>query len=102
MTGLGKWPENAQAGNRPRLKTRRKQSNGKSLLSTADFTSYPGESAAVHSVQMDYLSFGDDTRISDNNPAVEKTVETFSVVGSDVPALVQEKEARSIGGILFR
>ncbi len=36
---------------------------------------------------------------SDEDPAVIRTVETFSVAGSDAPALEQEKEARSVGGI---
>jgi hypothetical protein len=39
--------------------------------------------------------------MSDDDPAVVRTVETLSVVGSDVSASAQEKEARSIGGILL-
>ncbi|MHA1137526.1 MAG: hypothetical protein ACTSSE_13660 [Candidatus Thorarchaeota archaeon] len=35
----------------------------------------------------------------DNDSAVVRTVETLAVVGSDVPTPVQEKEARSSGGI---
>ncbi len=57
-----------------------------------------GESAAVHFVQMDLLSFGDEVESSDNDPAVVRTVETLSVAGSDTPALVQEEEARTVGG----
>jgi hypothetical protein len=51
---------------------------------------------------MDFLSFGDETKRSDNDPAVAKTVEIFSVAGNDAPAIVQEEEARSIGGIQFQ
>jgi hypothetical protein len=38
----------------------------------------------------------------DNDPAVVRTVETLSVVGSDDPITGQEKEARSSGGIPSR
>ncbi len=61
-----------------------------------------GESAAVHFVQSDFASFSDETGESDNDPAVVRTVETLSVAGSDDPASVQEKEARSSGGIPSR
>jgi hypothetical protein len=37
--------------------------------------------------------------MSDNDPAVVRTVETLSVAGSDVLVSKQEKEARSSGGI---
>ena len=74
-------------------------SNGKSLLSVKDQSSGSGESAAVHFVQLDLASFSDETSESDNDLAVVKTVETLSVAGSDVPAQIQEKEARSSGGI---
>ena len=57
------------------------------------------ESAAVHFVQSDLASFSDGSSRSDNDPAVEKTVETLSVVGSDAPTFTQEKEARFSGGI---
>jgi len=40
--------------------------------------------------------------MSDNDPAVASTVENLSVAGSDEPAAVQEKEARSSGGIPSR
>ena len=63
-------------------------------------TSGSGESAAVHFVQPDLVSSSNVTSESDNDPAVAKTVETLTVVGSDVPTSVQEKEARSSGGIL--
>ena len=86
-----------------RLKARKKKSSrGKSLLSKKKPTSGSGESAAVHFVQSDLAYFGDETGESDNDPAVVRTVETLSVVGSDVPASVQEKEARSSGGIPSR
>jgi hypothetical protein len=40
--------------------------------------------------------------MSDDDPAVVSTVETLSVVGSDEPTSIQEKEARSSGGIPSR
>ena len=89
---------------RARLKARKKKpsSKGKSLLSEKEPTSGSGESAAVHFVQSDLISFSDGTGESDNDPAVVRTVETRSVVGSDVLISKQEKEARSSGGIPSR
>ncbi len=86
------------------LKARKKKfsSKGKSLLSKKESTSGSGESAAVHFVQPDLTCFSDEAGESDKDPAVARTVETLSVVGLDVPASVQEKEARSSGGILSR
>jgi hypothetical protein len=98
MTGLGKWSENAQAEKKPRLKARRIKSRRKSLLPSKERTSGPRESAAVHFVQTDLLGFGDDSKMSDNSPAVVKTVEKLSAARSDGLVLVQEKEARSLGG----
>jgi len=103
VRGLGKWEDSVKAGKHSRLNARKKKpSQGKSLLSSKDQTSGLGESAAVHFVQTDLFGFGDDSKMSDNDPAVEKTVKTLSVVGSDVPTLKQEKEARSSGGISSR
>ena len=45
-----------------------------------------GESAAVHFVQTDLSDFGDKIEMSDNDPAVVRTVENLSVAGSDTPA----------------
>lgn len=73
---------------------------GRFLLSRKELSSSSRESAAVHSVQMDLLGFGDESKRCDNDPAVAKTVETLTVVGSDDPTAVQEKEARFSGGIL--
>jgi hypothetical protein len=89
---------------RTRLKARKKNasSKGKSLLSKKELTSGSGESAAVHFTQSSPLSFGDKVMMSDNNPAVVRTVETLAVAGSDVLALRQEKEAKSSGGIPSR
>jgi len=89
---------------RARLKARKKRFSfkGKFLLSKKEQSSGSGESAAVHFVQSDLVSFGDKAKMSDNDPAVAKTVETLTVVGSDVPTSVQEKEARSSGGIPSR
>ena len=98
--GLGRWtfPERAPA---PKA-GRKSSSKRKSLLSIREPTSGSGESAAVHFVQSDLACFSDETCESDNDPAVERTVETLSVAGSDAPELQQEKEARSSGGILSR
>ena len=95
--GLGRWaiPERD-----PTPKTGRKSSSKrKPSLSSKGQTSGLGESAAVHFVQSDLVSFSDDTGESDNDPAVVRTVETLSVVESDVSTKTQEKEARSSGGI---
>ncbi len=104
MNGLGLWTRAVVRGTtnrRARLKARKKKSSskGKSLLSKKELTSGSGESAAVHFVQSDLASFSDEAGKSDNDPAVVRTVETLSVAGSDVPASVQEKEARTSGGI---
>ena len=82
-----------------RLKARWKFSRRKLLLSGKESSSGFGESAVFRSVLRDRLGFGDDFKMSDNDPAVERTVETLSVVGSDVPTSTQEKEARSSGGV---
>ena len=102
--GLGKWEYSIQTGKRSRLKARKKNSSskGKSLLSKKEPSSGSGESAAVHLTQSSLLSFGDKVMMGDNDPAVVSTVERLSVVGSDVPVLKQEKEARSSGGIPSR
>ena len=83
-------------------KSSKKSSKGKSSLSEKELSSGPGESAAVHFAQSSLLSFGDKSEKGDNDPAVVRTVETLVVAGSDVPALKQEKEARSSGGIPSR
>ena len=103
MNGLGKWASSVVRGTtkrNARLKARKKKpsSKGKSLLSKKGTPSGPGESAAVHFAQSSLLSFGDGAKVSDNDPAVVRTVETLSVAGSDVPAVAQEVEARTVGG----
>ena len=101
MQGLCKWA--SAIARSTRLKARKeKPSQGKSLLSKKELSSGSGESAAVHFVQLDLVSFSDVTSESDNDPAVVRTMETLSVVGSDAPASVQEKETRSSGGIPSR
>jgi hypothetical protein len=103
MIGLGKWASAVEAVQSARLKARKKiLSQGKSLLSTKEPASGSGESAAVHFVQSDLVSFSDGAIKSDNDPAVERTVETLTVAGSDDLGLQQEKEARSSGGIPSR
>ena len=86
---------------RARLKARKKKSSskGKSLLSKKEPSSGSGESAAVHFVQSDLVSFSDEAGESDYDLAVVRTVETLSVSESDESAFKQEKEARSSGGI---
>jgi len=84
------------------MKSLKESSKGKFLLSIREPTSGSGESAAVHFVKSDLVSISNAIDGSDDDPAVESTVETLSVVGSDVPASVQEKEARSSRGIPSR
>ncbi|MHA2022994.1 MAG: zinc ribbon domain-containing protein, partial [Candidatus Thorarchaeota archaeon] len=104
VRGLGLWTRTLERVRRARPKARKKKpsSKGKSLLSKKGTPSSPGESAAVRFAQSSLLSFGDETKVCDNDPAVVKTVENLSVAGSDTPASAQEKETRSVGGILFR
>jgi len=102
--GLGLWTRTLDKVRRAPLKALKKKpsSRGKSLLSKREPTLGSGESAAVHFVQSDLVSFGDKTNESDNDPAVVRTVEMLTVVGSDVPTSVQEKEAKTSGGIPSR
>ena len=107
MNGLGKWASSVVRGTTrrsTRLKVRGKKpsSRRKSLLSKKGTSSGSGESAAVHFVQTDLSDFGDKIEMSDNDPAVVRTVETLSVVGSDAPTQTQEEEARTVGGIPSR
>ncbi len=107
VRGLGLWTRSVVRGTanrRAQLKARKKNpsSKGKSLLSKKEPASGSGESAAVHFVQSDLLIFGDKSKMSDNDPAVERTVEMLSVTGSDAPVSKQEKEARTSGGIPSR
>jgi hypothetical protein len=83
-----------------RLKAQWEFLRGKFLLPRKESSSGSWESVAVHFVKSDLLSFGDGTVGSDDDPAVVNTVEKLSVAGSDTPTQTQEKEARSLGGIL--
>ncbi len=103
VRGLGKWASSVvrrTTRRSARLKARKKKpsSKGKSLLSKKRTPSSPGESAAVHFAQSSLSDFGDKIELSDNDPAVGRTVETLSVVGSDTPTRTQEEEARTVGG----
>ncbi len=103
MKGLGKWASSVvreTAKRSSQLNTRGKKSSSrrKSLLSKKGTPSGSGESAAVHFVQTDLLSFGDEVEKRDNDSAVVRTVENLSVAGSDIPALAQEEKARTVGG----
>ena len=103
MKGLGMWTRALDRARRARPKAQKKKSSqGKSLLSKKESTSGSGESAAVRFVLSDLASFSDGTGVSDDDPAVVRTVETLSVVGSDTPTSTQEKETRSSGGIPSR
>ncbi|OLS29601.1 MAG: hypothetical protein ThorAB25_15700 [Candidatus Thorarchaeota archaeon AB_25] len=103
VRGLGLWTRALDKTRRVPLKARRKKpSQGKSLLSEKEQTSGSGESAVVHHTQMSLLSFSDESGNGDDDPAVVSTVKTLAVVGSDDPTSVQEKEARSSGGIPSR
>jgi len=98
VRGLGKWASAVARSTRLKSQKKKPSSKGKSLLSTKEHVSSSGESAAVHFAQSSLLSFGDGAKGSDNDPAVVRTVETLSVVGSDTPIITQEKEARTTGG----
>ena len=106
MIGLGLWTRTLDRVRSARLKackkSSKKSSKGKSLLSKKEPSSGSGESAAVHHAQSNLLSVSDGAVKGDNDPAVGRTVENLSVAGSDGPALRQEKEARSVGGIPSR
>jgi transposase len=96
--GLGRWARPERA---PAPKAGRKISfKQKSSLPSKDGTSHLGESAAVHSVQMDLLSFGDKTGLCDDDHAVASTVENLSGTIKDANGTYQEKEVRSDGGIV--
>ena len=103
VRGLGKWTDALLKAKRSRPKTQGKvSSRGRSLLPSKGRASDPRESAAVHFVQSDLVSFSDESDVSDNDHAVARTVETLSVAGSDASAVQQEKEVRSIGGSASR
>jgi hypothetical protein len=99
--GLGRWvlPERAPAPNAGRKKSSSKQ---KSSLSSKGQVSDLGESAAVHHVQSDLLSFGDEAESGDEDHAVEKGAKKLSVTGNDTTRARQEKEARTVGGMPSR
>ena len=103
VNGLGKWASSvtlrvAKWSSQLNARGKKSSSRRKSLLSKKGVVSDPGESAAVHFVQTDLSDFGDKIEMSDNDPAVVRTVENLSVAGSDTPALVQKKETRTVGG----
>ncbi|MHA2395580.1 MAG: hypothetical protein ACXAC0_02685 [Candidatus Thorarchaeota archaeon] len=103
MKGLGMWTRVLDRARHARPKARKKKpSLGKSLPSKKEQSSGSGESAAVHFVKSDLASFGDESSESDNDPAVVRNVEKLTVAGCDAPVSVQEKEARSSGGIPSR
>jgi transposase len=103
VRGLGLWTRTLDKARRTRPKAQKKKSSeGKSLLSKKEHSSCSGESAVVHHAQSSLLDFSDGVGKGDDDPAVERTVETLSVAGSDVPEQQQKKEVRSVGGISSR
>jgi transposase len=100
VRGLGKWASAMARSTRP--KSRRKPSKGTSLLSKKSAVSHSRESAAVHSAQTSLLDFGDKIGGCDNDPAVERTVETLSAMGIDTPTSRQENETGSMDGVTTR
>ncbi|MFO7835699.1 MAG: transposase [Candidatus Thorarchaeota archaeon] len=85
-TGLGRWatpPQEKRLAPKAVRKTR--SSKQKSSLSKQGAPSGPGESAAVHHVQTDLLSYGDKAGVGDHDHAVVRTVEDLAVAGSDDP-----------------
>ncbi len=92
VRGLGKWASSvtrrvAKRSSQLNARGKKSSSRRKSLLSKKGIPSDTGESAAVHFVQKDILSFGDEAESSDNDPAVVKTVEALSVAGNDTLAV---------------
>jgi len=103
MKELSLWTRTLERARRARLKAREKKpSQRKFLLSREESSSGSGESATVHHAQTSFPSFSDDVGTGDDDPVVVRTVENLSVAGSDALALEQEKDARSVGGILSR
>jgi IS605 OrfB family transposase len=98
--GLGRWlvPERAPTPNAGRKKPFKQ----KASLSSKGQVSDLGESAAVHHVQTDLLSFGDEVEVGDEDLAVVKDAEKLSVAGSDTTRFREEKESRTVGGIPSR
>ena len=103
MKELGLWTIALKKVRRTRpkahMKSLKTSSKRKFLLSMKELASGSGESAAVHFVESDRVSISDDTDVSDDDPAVGRTVEILSVIGCDAPILEQEKETRTVGGI---
>jgi transposase len=98
VRGLGKWADAISRAKSSRPKAQGTKTQGKSLLSKKGPPSIPGESAAVHLTQLSLISFSDGAGVSDDDPAVENTVEPLSAARSDALELVQENETRSKGG----
>jgi IS605 OrfB family transposase len=99
VRGLGKWARAIARSARLKARGKTRSSRGKSLLSSKGRISNLGESAVVHRTQTSLLDFNDEISMDDNDPAVEKAVETLSVVETDNSTSRQEKETRSVGGI---
>ncbi|MFO7837219.1 MAG: transposase [Candidatus Thorarchaeota archaeon] len=85
VRGLGKWASAVARSARPKARGKPCASRRKSLLSKQGTSSGSGESAAVHHVQTDLLSYGDKAEVGDHDHAVARTVEDLAVTGSDDP-----------------
>jgi transposase len=96
--GLGRWvlPERAPASKASRTKQSKKKSSLHSKGQTSDLV----EPAAIRTIQMDLLSFGDNSEMSDDDLAVVKTVESSSATGTDATREQQGEETRTAGGIV--
>jgi transposase len=102
VRGLGKWASAIARSRRPKSQGKSQASHERSLLSSKGRVSDLGESAVVHPTQMSLLDFGDNFKLDDDDLAVERTVETLTVLEIDASRSEQEKETRSMGGALPR
>ena len=99
VKGQGKWDSAIQKAQSSRPKSRRNKSSWKSQLSDGSSLSISRESAVVHSTQLSLFDFGDEINQSDDDLAVEKTVEDLAATGADSPDSMQKKKAWTVGGI---
>ena len=78
--GLGRWILPHEKKPSPKAARKSRASKQKSRLPQRSPASSEGESAAVRFVQVDLLSFGDETGSSDKDPAVEKAAKKPSAI----------------------
>ena len=96
--GLGLWLFPHEKNQRPKARRKQKSaSERKSSLSKESPAPFHGESAAVHSVQMDLLSFGDESKMCDEDPAVENAAEkptVFECLDSPRSGVLDDEQQR--------